>query len=328
VEEHLPVPQQAPVLSTELLETIEAARRFEELARASNTRRGYGSDWNDFVTYCGRHNFPTLPSTDRAVELYITYLAYARKPALNPATIGRRLAAIAARHRDAGFTSPTEMVVVRNAWAGIRRATRVKPKPKQSIVIAELLRLLEAIPADKPAGLRDRAILLLGWSAALRRSELVALHYRDVAFDTNGAVITIQYSKTNQEGDPERIPVSNGSDPLTCPVTALKRWLDASGIRDGALFRRIDRHGNLSVTGLAPAAVAEIVKRAAEKAGLDPTVVAGHSLRSGFVTTARRKGRSDWSIRRITRHKSSAMLDRYTHGRDLWEDAANRDLGL
>ena len=325
----LAVPQQPPALSTELRETIEAARRFEEAARARNTRRAYASDWADFVAYCSRHGFPVLPSTDRTVQLYITYLAYAHKPRpLNPATIGRRLAAIAAKHRESGFISPTEMIVVRNAWAGIRRSLRTKPKPKRAITSDELRALLEPIGRERPIDLRDRAILLLGFAAALRRSELAALAADQVAFESRGVVLTLPYSKTNQEGEPERVAVARGEDAQTSPPAALRAWLDVAQISEGPIFRRIDRHGNIASEGLSPAAIASIVKRAAARIGLDPERVAGHSLRSGFVTTARRAGVSDWVIKRTTRHKSSAMLDRYTHARDLWDENASGELGL
>jgi len=328
MNEHLPVPQQPPALSAELLETIEAARRFEDLSRAANTRRAYRSDWSDFAAYCSRHSFPILPSSDRAVELYITYLAHAWKPPLNPASIGRRLAAIAHYHRDAGYLSPTDMAVVKKAWAGIRKSLRIKPKPKKAVVSEELLRILPDAESTRAIDVRDRAVLLLGFSAALRRSEIVALHRADLAFEKKGVVVTIQYSKTNQEGEPERVAVEFLTSTTNCPVVALLRWLNLANISDGPAFRRIDRHGNIASEPLSPAAVAEIVKRAAERAGLDPRHVAAHSLRSGFVTTSRRRGLPDWAIQRHTRHKSPEMLNRYTHSQTLWDQNPSGDLGL
>lgn len=326
--ENLPVPERQQVLSAELVETIEAAKRFEELARASNTRRAYNSDWLDFAAYCERHGFQVMPASDRTVELYISYLAFARKPkTLNPSTIARRLAAIAAMHEDSGFESPTGMLVVRNAWKGIRRALRVKPKPKRAIEVEVLQRLLAPIGRERPIDIRDRAILLLGFSAALRRSEIVALQACDVEFDGKGMVVTIAYSKTNQEGEPERVGVRRGSDLETCPVAALEEWLSISGIKRGALFRAVDRHGNIQSRQMIGASIAEVVKRATQAAGLDASLVAAHSLRSGHVTTRRRRGDPDYQIRGTTRHKTSTMLDRYTHAQTLW-DAASENLGL
>jgi site-specific recombinase XerD len=325
----LPVPQQAPVLSTELLETLEAARRFQDAARAANTRRAYASDWADFTQYCARHGFPSLPSTDRTVQLYISYLAYARKPrTLNPATIGRRLAAIAWKHREAGYISPTEMPVVKDAWKGIRRSLRVKPVPKKAIVTQTLRDILPPAGSSRLIDVRDRAILLLGFAAALRRSEIAALRLDDVTFDTHGVVLVLAYSKTNQDGQAERIAVQFGRDPQTCPPTALRRWIEAARLTSGPLFRRIDRHANVSTAPLAPAAIAGIVKRAAARAGLNAEELAAHSLRSGFVTTARAAGVADWVIKRTTRHKSTEMLDRYTHPRSLFEENASGELGL
>jgi integrase len=325
----LPVPQQPPVLSAEIYETMRAARRFEELSRAENTRRAYQSDWADFEQYCERHNFPSLPSTDRTIELYISYLAYVRKPkTLNQATIGRRLAAIAAKHRDAGFISPTEMPAVKDAWKGIRRALRQKPKPKKAIEIEPLRALVASFGDKRPIDVRDRAILLMGFAGAMRRSEIAGMRLEDLTFEDKGVVVNLPYSKTNQEGNPEHIAIQYGRTPETCPVRALVRWLELANIDSACVFRRIDRHNNILLDPISPAVVALVVKRRAAAIGLDPEEVAAHSLRSGFVTTSRRQGISDFAIKRTTRHKSSLMLDRYTHPRSLWDENATGKVGL
>lgn len=329
VPESLPVPQRPPALSAELFETIEAAQRFEELSRAENTRRAYASDWSDFVAYCERHNFPFLPSTDRAVELYISYLAYVRQPkTLNQATIARRLAAIAAKHRDSGFISPTEMPVVRRAWEGIRRALRTKPKPKKALELEPLRALVDSFGDARPIDVRDRAILLMGFGGAMRRSEIAAMRIEHLTFEDKGVVVNLPYSKTNQEGEPEHIAIEYGKNARTCPVRALKRWLEIANIVSDFVFRRVDRHNNVLADPISPAVVAIVVKRRAAAAGLDPEEVAAHSLRSGFVTTSRKLGIADFIIRRTTRHKTSTMLDRYTHARSLWDDNASGKVGL
>lgn len=327
--ESLPVPQRPPALSAELFETIEAAQRFEELSRAENTRRAYASDWADFVNYCERHNFPYLPSTDRAVELYISYLAYVRQPkALNQSTIARRLAAIAAKHRDSGFISPTEMPVVKKAWEGIRRALRTKPKPKKALELEPLLALVGSFGDTKPIDVRDRAILLMGFAGAMRRSEIAGVRTEHLTFEDRGVVVNLPYSKTNQEGEPEHIAIEYGKNAPTCPVRALRHWLDVARIGSDFVFRRVDRHNNILTEPISPAAVAIVVKRRARIAGLDPEQVAAHSLRSGFVTTSRKLGIADFIIRRTTRHKQSTMLDRYTHARNLWDENASGKIGL
>lgn len=319
-----------PELSEELRLTIEAAERVGKLARAENTNRAYSSDWADFETYCARNGFAALPASERTLELYVSYLGYVRKPRLKPSSIARRLAAIAAKHREERLTSPTEFETVRKALAGLKHDIRLKPVAKQPIQAFELRALVAPIGRSRPIDLRDRALLLLGFAGALRRSEIVALNREDIKFDKeHGVVLEIQYSKANQQGEPERVAIHYGADPETCPVTALKAWMDLANIQARTpVFRRIDKHSHIFEGPLTPSAVAGIVKRAASRIGLDPADLAAHSLRSGFVTTARRAGRADWVIQRQTRHKTPAMLDRYTHPKGLWDDNPSEGIGL
>jgi integrase len=182
--------------------------------------------------------------------------------------------------------------------------------------------LLAATP-DSLRGLRNRALLLLGFAGAFRRTELVSLNRGDLDFQRNGLVVTVRRSKTDQEGKSRRVGIPFGSTEQTCPVRAVQRWLEAAEIARGALFRAVDRHDSVSPDRLSDRAVARLVKEHAELIGLDPARYAGHSLRAGLATSAADGGASDRVIMRTTGHKSVLMVNRYVReGRLFRENAA------
>jgi integrase len=158
-------------------------------------------------------------------------------------------------------------------------------------------------------GLRDRAILLFCFASAMRRSELAAVEVDDLAFGPEGVEVVVRRSKADQVFEGQRIFVPRGGEP--CPVAALEDWLEASGIVEGFLFRRVSRADRLLATPLQGQAIAELVHRAARGAGLDPRRFSGHSLRAGFATAAASQGASTWAILAITRHRSAAALKPY-----------------
>jgi integrase len=186
--------------------------------------------------------------------------------------------------------------------------------------------------APQPDGslvtLRDRALLLLGFAGAFRRSELVSLDTGDVASAADGLVITLRRSKTDQEGQGRQVGLPFGSNPRTCPVRALRDWFTAAAIADGPIFRGVDRHGNIAVTRLTDQSVALVVKRAAAAAGLDPADYAGHSLRSGLATAAAMAGVSERSIMAQTGHKSLPVVRRYIRSGGLFRRNAAAAVGL
>ena len=337
------LPAQGYLPSADLEREIRRALDLEKEARSKNTRRAYEADWADFEVYCAQHRFPTLPATDRVVQLYINFCGDIRGFKLS--TIERRMAAIATKHHDEGHTSPTDSVVVKLAWKALKNAYKKrKKKPKRAIVVDEVAQLVKAlvpleIDADVDARtrkrlevanlriLRDRALLLVGFAGAFRRSELVAITHENVYFDPQGFRIRLEFSKTNQDGDdPEYVAVVKGHGE-TCPVQALKSWLEAAAITAGPIFRNIDRHGNLGAS-LSDKAVALIVKQHALLAGLDPAAVAAHSLRSGFVTTAERKRIHRKLTMQQTRHETEKMITVYSQGIGLYDDNATADIGL
>lgn len=288
---------------------------------AANTRRAYTGDLADFASYCGDRGLAALPADPTTVAAYAAWLVEGR--GLKIATARRRLAAIATAHAAAGFDSPTASLLVRTAWRGLTRQHGTGQTAKRAITVAELRAMVEGC-GDDLAGLRDRAMLLIGFGAAMRRSELVALRVEDVRVEVEGIRIAIRRSKTDQHGAGEVVAITRGTG-STDAVAALAAWLAASGIADGAIFRRIDRHGRIG-DGLTPQSVALVVKSRAAAAGIDPEVVAGHSLRSGLATAAAAAGAEERDIQRQTRHKSTAMVRRYVQAATVFDRNVTRGL--
>jgi site-specific recombinase XerD len=314
----------APSAGLAHLENLrDEAEAFAESSNAESTRRAYRTDLRLFHEWCEAQGVTALPALPASVAFYLTELARAYKVA----TIGRRIAAIGQEHRKAGLSSPFTHPQVVEVWQGIRRALGVAQDRKDAILTADLRRMLQPL-TETTIDVRDRALLLLGFAGAFRRSELVALDAGDVRFVADGLEVTLRRSKTDQEGEGRLIGVPNGSNPVTCPARAMKAWLDRSGIGDGPLFRSVDRSGNVAPARLTAAAVALIVKRHAQRIGLDPARFAGHSLRAGFATSAALAGVDALEISRQTGHKSLSMVQRYTRPATIWQMNAARRVGL
>jgi len=188
------------------------------------------------------------------------------------------------------------------------------------LLAPQLIRAV-AVMREDLVGLRDRALLLVGFSGAFRRSELVGLNVEDCEFSDDGLTITLRRSKTDQEAAGRKIGIPRGSSPETCPVRALRAWMDAASIAEGTLFRSVNRHGHVGER-LSAKRVAIVVKQAAAAVSLDETQFAGHSLRAGLVTSAAIAGRSDRSIMNTTGHRSIAMVQRYVRDASLFRDNA------
>ena len=301
----------------------EQARDYARQAKSKNTRRAYASDWDDFARWCQPYGFVPLPARPETVALYLTALA----DALKPSTLGRRLATISQVHQAAGHETPTSAAPVRLVWAGIRRAKGTHQHGKAPAVTPELRRMVDTL-SDKLIGARDRALLLLGFAGAFRRSELVGLDVADVHAGHDGLTVTVRRSKTDQEGQGRRVGIPYGSHPHTCPVRSHLAWLEKSALTEGPLYRSVNRHGQLQSGRLSDRSVALIVKRAAEKAGLDPAKYAGHSLRAGLATSAAQAGVSERSIMAQTGHKSVMVARRYIRDGSLFRDNAAAQVGL
>ena len=284
--------------------------KYLQAALSGNTRRGYQSDLAHFIEWGG--NIPATP------EILSHYLV-AHAGILSPATLNRRVVSIGRAHTSQGMESPTKADLVKATLRGIRRTVGTSQRQVSPAVKEHLLAMVDKLEGTK--GARDRALLLVGFAGAFRRSELVSVTYRDIEFAEQGLVITIRRSKTDQEGQGRKvaIPYARGA---TCPVLSLKAWLSISAISDGPIFRPVTRHGRVLPAALSTQAVAEIVKQRVAAIGLDPTKYSGHSLRAGLVTSAAQEGVSSWKIRQQTGHKSDAMLQRYIRDSQIFIDNA------
>ena len=297
---------------------VDAARDFAAEGKAAATRKAYRRDWNAFTAWCHESGLCSLPARPEAVAVYVSYMA---AEGLKPSTIQRATVAISQAHKMAGHESPTTTAPVRETLKGIRRKLGTAQDQKAPVVTSDLRRML-AVTSTNLKGVRDRALLLLGFAGAFRRSEVVALDVNDVEFTEDGLIIMIRKSKTDQEAAGRKIGIPFGSSPATCPVRALRRWLEAADITSGPIFRPINRWGSISGRRLSGRAAAEVVKEYAVAVGLDPTRFAGHSLRAGFATSAAKAGKSERSIMKQTGHRSVQMVRKYIREGSLFTENA------
>jgi site-specific recombinase XerD len=302
-------------LAAELAGLLQDAKRYAAAAQAINTTRAYASDWNQFTTWCEHYQLTPMPATAAVVGLYLTSMA---KRGLAVSTIRRRAAAIARAHRQNGHLPATSDPRVLTVMEGIARVHGSAPNKKTALLRDPLLELINRIDTSTPAGLRDRALLLLGFAVGLRRSELVALGVDDLSPSPDGIRLRIARSKTDQQGRSQELLVVYAEAPRPCPVRALRAWLDTAEITTGPIFRRVTRTGAIS-SPLTPQTVALVIKKRARTAGLDPREFAGHSLRSGYATQAARDGHHPTQIAATTRHQDQRVLAGYIRagrGRD------------
>ncbi|MGH3934009.1 MAG: site-specific integrase [Pseudonocardiaceae bacterium] len=307
-------------------------------ARAPNTLRGYRSDWAEFTTWCAHHRLDPLPATAATISGYLTELARA---GAKVGTMSRRLSAIRFAHQMHNQPDPTTGARVVAVWEGIRRTHGTPPEQASPLMPPELLDVLAACPHTRTwktpgrtaepdlAGLRDRALLLVGFFAALRRSELSALTVDQVSEHPNGLILALPRSKTNQHGErAELVVLPRASHPARCPITALGAWLDTAAITTGPLLRPVSKGNRPLPRRLHPESVNTLVQAAVGRAGLDPAPYSAHSLRAGFVTYAHLRGASDRAIAHQTRHRSLATVGTYVRIHEAWTDNAATQLGL
>lgn len=290
-----------------LSESIEGYLR---LSVAENTSKAYKADLEHFHAYGG-----SIPATPETVAAYLA--AYAGK--LSIATLTRRLAAISKKHTVQGLPSPTSAELVKLTMRGIKRQHGKPQTQAAALCRDDLLLVLNAIPNDL-RGCRDKAVLLIGFCAALRRSELCCIRYEDLQFTAEGLILTLQRSKTDQTGEGRKIGIPQGRGKI-CPIQMLKDWLTRSGIAEGFIFRTID--GGKIIDGhISDRSICNIVKARVGSVGFSPELYSGHSLRSGLATSAAQHGYSSWEIRRQTGHKSDSMLARYIREGSLFRNNA------
>jgi integrase len=273
---------------------------FIEAAIAPNTRRAYDSDLREFLAWGG-----SLPASPEVVARYLA--AHAATHAI--ATLARRLVAIRRAHALRGLPDPVRSELVRLTFRGIRRA-HGRPQRRAAALTADRLAAVVASLGDSVWDARDRALLLIGFAGAFRRSELSSIDCKSIERTPLGLLITIPKSKTDQEGQARQVAIPRSRNAI-CPVKALDQWLERSGITEGAVFRQVSRRGHVLPGQLSGDAIASVVKQRVRAIGLDPRRYSGHSLRAGFVTSAATAGAPAWRIKAQTGHVSDALVGRY-----------------
>ena len=293
-----------------------------EHSKAPNTIRAYKSDFNDFRLFCEKNGFRSIPSEPKVVSLYLTHLSTNEA---KMSTLKRRLVSIGVIHKLKGHYLDTKHPSIIENIMGIKRRKGSIQKGKKPILISHLKELINSIDQQNNKDikkLRDRSIILIGFSGGFRRNEIVSLDYDDLDFVEEGLKIQIRRSKTDQfgEGSVKALPYFDSTK--YCPVTSLKNWIDASKINSGPLFRRFVKGSKISESRLTDQTVALLIKEYLQLAGIDSKNYSGHSLRSGFATSAAEAGVEERSIMTMTGHKSAEMVRRYIKEANLFKNNA------
>ena len=289
-------------------------------SKASNTVRAYKSDFNDFGLFCAQNAFKSLPSEPKIVSLYLTYLS---SKGSKMSTLKRRLVSIAVIHKLKGYYPDTKHPLIIENIRGIKRREGSIKKGKKPILINNLKNIINVIDQKVKEEIkrsRDRSIILIGFSGGFRRNEIVTLDFDDLDFVSEGLKINIKRSKTDQfgEGFVKALPYFDNSQ--YCPVVSLKKWLYISKINEGPLFRRFSKGSKLTENRLTDQTVALLIKEYLKLAGIDSKNYSGHSLRSGFATSAAESGVEERSIMAMTGHKSTEMVRRYIKEANLFKN--------
>ena len=291
-------------------------------SKAINTVRAYKSDFNDFGLFCAQNGFKSLPSEPKIVSLYLTHLS--TKEA-KMSTLKRRLVSIGVIHKLKGYYLDTKHPAIIENIMGIKRRKGSIQNSKKPILISYLKEIINVIDEENKQEIkkfRDRTIILIGFSGGFRRNEIVSLDCEDLDFVPEGLKINIKRSKTDQfgEGFTKALPYFERSQ--YCPVVSLKNWIEISKITSGPVFRRFVKGSKLSKNRLTDQTVALLIKRYLNMAGIDSKNYSGHSLRSGFATSAAESGVEERNIMAMTGHKSTEMVRRYIKEADLFKNNA------
>jgi site-specific recombinase XerD len=291
-------------------------------SKAKNTVRAYKSDFSNFGLFCAQNGFKSLPSEPKIVSLYLTYLS---TKDVKMSTLKRRLVSIGVIHKYNGYYLDTKHPSIIENIMGIKRRKGSIQKGKKPILINNLKQIINAIDKEKNEEIkkiRDRSIILIGFAGGFRRNEIVSLDYEDLDFVQQGLKISLKRSKTDQfgEGLIKGLPYFDNSQ--YCPVVSIHKWIEISKIDSGPLFRRFNKGSNLSVNRLSDQTVALLIKDYLKIAGIESRNYSGHSLRSGFATSAAESGVEERSIMAMTGHKSTEMVRRYIKEANLFKNNA------
>ena len=284
-------------------------------SKANNTLRAYQSDFSDFSNFCTKNGFSFMPTQPKIIALYITHLSKSFKFS----TLKRRIASISVIHKLKGHYLDTKHPIIMENLLGIKRTLGSRQKAKKPILINDLKLIIKVIDEDK---IRDKALILLGFAGGFRRSELVNVYFQDIDFVTEGVKILIRRSKTDQSGEGSIKAIPYFENQEFCPVIALKNYLNKK-------FSNSDKsQKDVKIFEISDKSVALIIKRYAEKAGLDSSKYAGHSLRSGFATTAAELGAEERNIMAMTGHKTTQMVRRYIQEANLFKNNALKNIKI
>ena len=297
-------------------------------SKANNTIRAYKSDFNDFGLFCAQNGFKSLPSEPKIVSLYLTYLSTKE---IKMSTLKRRLVSIGVIHKLKGHYLDTKHPSIIENIMGIKRRKGSYQKGKKPLLINNLKLLINVIDKDNNEEImsaRDRSIILIGFSGGFRRNEIVSLDFDDLDFVSEGLKINLKRSKTDQfgEGSAKGLPYFDNT--RYCPVLSLKKWIEISNIKSGPLFRRFSKGSKLTDNRLTDQTVALIIKKYLKLAGIESKNYSGHSLRSGFATSAAESGAEERSIMAMTGHKSTEMVRRYIKEANLFKNNALNKLKI
>ena len=293
------------------LETIKNLRN----SKSANTLRAYQSDYNDFSLFCSKNGFQSMPTQPKILALYITHLSSYSKYS----TLKRRLASISILHKTKGHYIDTKHPIIMENLMGIKRINGSNQKGKKPLLISDLKLLIEALHQSKEKDnrkIRDKALLLIGFSGGFRRSELVDIEYEDVEFVSEGVKIFVKRSKTDQSGEGMTKAIPYFDNENFCPVKALKKWVEEADLKKRKIFNISDK------------SVALIIKKYVNYAGLDAYRYSGHSLRSGFATSTAESGAEERNIMAMTGHKSTEMVRRYIKEANLFKNNALNKIKL
>lgn len=304
----VPVAQSADMVPSVLPSDVQ---RLVAASLSEGTTRGYQQDIAHFEAWGG-----SIPASAATIAAYLADLATSYKTA----TIVRRVTGLSKAHDAMGAANPTKSELVRATMRGIKRTLGTASREAKPILREDLFQMLDCM-GDSAKDMRDKALLLLGFAGAFRRSELVGLDVADIEHVRQGIVVILRRSKTDQNGVGRKIGIPFGRSKW-CPVKQLAEWLEHAKIETGPLFRSINRHGHVADQRLSGEAVCVIVKQRTEAAGFDPAGYSGHSLRAGLATSAAMVGASAWKIRQQTGHASDAMLNRYIRDGDMFTSNA------
>jgi len=297
-------------------------------SKANNTIRAYKSDFNDFALFCTQNGFKSLPSEPKVVSLYLTHLSTKNA---KMSTLRRRLVSIGVIHKLKGHYLDTKHPSIIENVMGIKRRKGTIQKAKKPLLINNLkhiINIIDKVNNEEIKKSRDRSIILIGFSGGFRRNEIVSLDYDDLEFVAEGLKINLKRSKTDQFGEGSVKGLPYFDNPQYCPVVSIQKWIEISKITSGPMFRRFIKGSKLSENRLTDQTVALIIKKYLKLAGIDSTNYSGHSLRSGFATSAAEAGAEERTIMAMTGHKSTEMVRRYIKEANLFKNNALNKIKL